>query len=71
LIKDGLMQGVQCLSGMSGLRLGMDMVLKYLPNATLYTSNETYPPHKSMAKVIGIKNKDYRYYDRVNQCLDF
>jgi len=39
---------------MGGLRLAMDMIHKYIPDAVIYTSNPTYPPHRSMAKIVGI-----------------
>ena len=49
---------------MGGLRLGMEMMKRFFPESILYTSAPDYPPHKSMAKLLGIPNKDYRYYNK-------
>ena len=36
MIKEGRLDGVQCLSGMGGLRLGMEMVKRHFPEGTLF-----------------------------------
>lgn len=71
-LASGCIQGVQCLSGMGGLRLGMEMVKSYFPEGTaLYTSDPTWGPHIRLPKELGIPHMEYRYYDAENICVDF
>jgi aspartate/tyrosine/aromatic aminotransferase len=56
---------------MGGLRLGFDLIKHYFPESSIYTPNPTYPPHLSMAKLVGIKNLEYRYYDKENASVNF
>ena len=56
---------------MGGLRLGYDLIKYFFPDSIIYTSNPTYPPHQGMAKLMGIKNKEYRYYDKENTKVNF
>ena len=56
---------------MGRLRLGMEMMKRFFPDSILYTSYPAYPPHKGMAKLLGITNEDYRYYNDEKTEVDF
>jgi len=46
-------------------------VKRYLPNATVYLPEPTWANHKAMLQAAGVPQKDYRYYDRTTNSLNF
>jgi len=62
---------VQTLSGTGSLRVAGDFIRRFLPNATVYISDPTWPNHQNIFNAAGVPYKNYRYYDRKNNSLDF
>jgi len=62
---------VQALSGTGSLKLAADFIKRFLPNATVYISDPTWPNHMNIFNFAGVPNKKYRYFDSKTNTLDF
>lgn len=62
---------VQTLSGTGGLRVGLDFMKMFHPNACVFVSGPTWGNHKTVCRAAGFATKTYRYWDPVNRKLDF
>lgn len=56
---------------MGGIRLCNEMVKNYFDKGTtVYVSGPTWGPHRVMPTIMGIPWKEYRYFDKANNCFD-
>jgi len=63
---------VQALSGTGALRIGMEFIKRFFPTGTtVYISDPTWPNHKNICTAVNIPWKNYRYYSRQQNALDF
>jgi len=62
---------VQSLSGTGAVRVGVEFIHKFMPNATVYISEPTWPNHKNICNSSYVPFKTYRYYSRETNALDF
>jgi len=54
---------IQSLSGTGAVRLGAEFIKRFMPDATVYISDPTWPNHKNIFAQAGVPIKTYRYYD--------
>jgi aspartate/tyrosine/aromatic aminotransferase len=54
------------------LRLGFEFLSQFYPNknAEVYVPNPTWPVHKTIPDRVGMKCKQYRYFDPKTKSLD-
>lgn len=70
LIADGRAVTVQAPGGTGALRVGAEFVKRFLPNATVWVSNPTWPNHPSVFESAGLKVGTYPYFDAANNRVD-
>ena len=56
--------------GTGAVRLAMELIRTANPDATVWISTPTWPNHTLLAKVVGLKQASYRYYDAAEGALD-
>ena len=56
--------------GTGAVRMGMELIKRATPGATLWISAPTWPNHNAIASEIGLAWKPYRYYDTETGGLD-
>jgi len=56
--------------GTGAVRLAMELVRAANPQATVWISAPTWPNHTLLAKVVGLKQANYRYYSAEDGALD-
>ncbi|CAH1404638.1 unnamed protein product [Nezara viridula] len=72
LVLSGLAFGVQCLSGTGALRVAAEFLCRQLGYTSVYSSEPSWENHHLIFKMSGFPNtRTYRYWDKVNRCLDF
>lgn len=73
VIKEGKVAGAQSISGTGSIRLGFEFLAKFYPNknAEVYIPNPTWPVHRTIPDVVGLKYHSYRYLDAKTRGLDF
>lgn len=71
-IKDKRIAGAQSISGTGSIRLGLEYIKRNYPkaNPTVYIPKQTWPIHKTVCDVVGLKWADYRYYDTKTKSFD-
>ncbi|GGE21743.1 aromatic amino acid aminotransferase apoenzyme [Gemmobacter megaterium] len=57
--------------GTGALRIGFDLIHKTAPGATIWMSDPTWPNHPALASDLGLKTRDYRYFDSATGDVDF
>ena len=57
--------------GTGGLRVGAELLKKYVPAARVWLSSPTWPNHKGIFAAAGFKTEDYPYYNAASHGLDF
>lgn len=62
--------GSTATGGTAAVRLGLDLVAKAHPHATIWISQPTWPNHFALTKAAGLSFKTYRYYDAENGVVD-
>ena len=70
-VKEGRVATLQALSGTGSLTVGAQFIHHYLPGATVYISDPTWPNHKNIFALAGVKWDTYRYFDPETVGLDF
>jgi aspartate/tyrosine/aromatic aminotransferase len=70
LIAGGRAVTVQAPGGTGALRVGAEFVKRFLPNATVWVSNPTWPNHPSVFESAGLKVGTYPYFDATNNRVD-
>jgi aspartate aminotransferase len=71
LLSSGRVVTVQAPGGTGALRVGADFVKRFLPNATVWISDPTWPNHPSVFQSAGLKVESYPYFDAANHRVDF
>ena len=61
---------MQVLSGTGGVYLALDFLQKYNPRM-VYISNPTWPNHKSIVEKVGMKFREYPYFDPKTKGFDY
>lgn len=67
----GRVATLQALSGTGSLAVGAQFLAQFMPGATVYISNPTWPNHKNIFALAGVKWETYRYFDPASVGLDF
>ncbi len=62
---------VQTPGGTGGLRVGADLLHRFLPEATVWLSDPTWANHKGVFAAAGFTLQSYPYYDAENKRIDF
>lgn len=62
---------LQSMGGSGALRVGAEFLSREGSNKTIYLPNPTWPNHKLIFKMSGLKVEEYPYYDSLNHTLDF
>lgn len=70
VVKQNKVASVQALSGTGGVYLAFDFLQKYLPRL-VYISNPTWPNHRTIVEKVGLKYKEYPYFDPKTKGFDF
>jgi aspartate/tyrosine/aromatic aminotransferase len=71
LLASGRVVTVQAPGGTGALRVGADFVKRFLPNATVWISDPTWPNHPSVFQSAGLKVESYPYFDAAHHRVDF
>ncbi len=61
---------IQAPGGTGALRVASDFVKRFLPDATVWVSNPTWPNHPSVFQSAGLKVDSYPYFDAANHRVD-
>jgi len=69
-MNNGLVAGVQTLSGTGGLRIISNFLANNFPGVTIYKSSPTWGNHRKVFMKAGLKQVDYRYWDPKTRGLD-
>lgn len=71
-LQKGNICALQTLSGTGSLRIAFEFLNKYYPGKRcVYLPNPTWPNHKNLCSIVGIKQKEYRYYDNKKKNINF
>ena len=57
--------------GTGAIHLGLELIKAASPDATVWMSMPTWPNHPSIAKHLGMKVAEYRYFDNATRDVDF
>lgn len=71
LLASGRVVTAHAPGGTGALRIGADFVKRFLPDATIWISNPTWPNHPSVFQSAGLKVESYPYFDAANNRVDF
>jgi Aminotransferase class I and II len=70
-LKEKRIAAVQTLSGTGAIRVGLDLIKRFLGDRLVYVPNPTWPNHKNIAQDAGLQWKEYRYWNDKTKGLDF
>lgn len=70
-VQEGRVATLQALSGTGSLAVGAQFIAQFMPGATVYISDPTWPNHKNIFTLAGVPWKTYRYFDPTTVGLDF
>lgn len=57
--------------GTGGLRVGAELLKKFVPSARVWLSAPTWPNHKGIFAAAGFKTEEYPYYNAATHGIDF
>jgi len=57
--------------GTGAVRQALELIQMASPDATIWISNPTWPNHPSIIKYLGMKMREYRYFDSDSRGVDF
>ncbi len=57
--------------GTGAVRQALELVKMTAPEATIWLSDPTWPNHNSIVKYLGLKTRNYRYFDEATRGVDF
>ncbi|WP_209426258.1 amino acid aminotransferase [Pararhodobacter sp. SW119] len=69
-VADDQIAAAATTGGTGAVRLVMELIRTARPDATVWISQPTWPNHTLLAKVVGVAQKGYRYYDAAEGALD-
>lgn len=70
-VKEKRVATLQALSGTGSLAVGAQFLHQFLPGKTVYISDPSWPNHKNIFTLAGVKWDTYRYFDPSTVGLDF
>lgn len=71
LLASGRVVTVQAPGGTGALRVAAEFIKRFLPDATVWISNPTWPNHPSVFQSAGLKVDSYPYFDAAHHRVDF
>lgn len=72
-LQEGRVAGCQGISGTGSLRVGLQFLKDNYPHKDfdVLVPGPTWPLHRGLADIVGMKWKEYRYYNPKTKGLDF
>jgi aromatic-amino-acid transaminase len=70
-IREGRAVTVQCLGGTGALRVGAELLRRFLPGRTVWVSTPSWENHRALFEAAGHTVNPYPYYDPRSHDLDF
>ena len=71
LVADGRVVTVQALGGTGALKVGADLLHRFLPESQVWISDPSWENHRALFESAGFTVNTYPYYDAVSHGLDF
>jgi len=71
LVADGRVVTVQALGGTGALKVGADLLHRFLPESQVWISDPSWENHRALFESAGFAVNTYPYYDAVSHGLDF
>jgi aspartate aminotransferase/aromatic-amino-acid transaminase len=71
VVTGGRAATVHAPGGTGALRVGADLLKKFMPNAKVWLSSPTWANHKGVFATAGFPLGEYPYYDPVTKAVDF
>jgi aromatic-amino-acid transaminase len=71
LISEGRVVTAQALGGTGALKLGADLLRRFLPGSGLWLSSPSWENHRALFEAAGFSVNQYPYYDAKTQGVDF
>lgn len=71
VVTGGRAATVHAPGGTGALRVGADLLKKFMPNAKVWLSSPTWANHKGVFTTAGFPLGEYPYYDPVTKAVDF
>ncbi|MCC6727808.1 MAG: aspartate/tyrosine/aromatic aminotransferase [Chthonomonadales bacterium] len=62
---------VETLGGTGALRVGAELLRRFLPSAVAYISSPTWENHRGVLEAAGLRVETYPYYDAATRALSF
>ncbi len=63
VVADRRVTTIQSVGGSGGLRLGAELIHRFLPEASIYISDPSWENHRCLFESAGVKVETYPYYD--------
>ena len=70
-IAEGRAVTVQCLGGTGALRVGAELLRRFVPGRTVWVSTPSWENHRALFEAAGHEVNQYPYYDPRSHDLDF
>ena len=70
-LRDGRISTVQTPGGSGGLSVAAEIICRAQPDAKIWLSDPTWPNHKPLLSLPGLKLQQYPYYDYINHKISF
>ena len=70
-VKEGRIATIQTIGGSGAIKIGADLLKRYVPASEVWVSSPTWDNHRSMFEGAGFKVHDYPYYDASTGGVNF
>ena len=70
-LKDGRVKGAQTPGGCGALSMAAGFLKRANPDTTVWVSTPTWANHIPLIGTVGLKIKEYGYFDKANSAVDF
>ena len=71
IIAAGRVRTAHTPGGTGGLRVGAELLKRFVPSSRVWLSSPTWPNHKGIFMAAGFKTEDYPYYNASSHGIDF
>ena len=71
LIAEGRLLTVQALGGTGALRIGADLLKRFMPDRAVYISDPSWENHRALFEAAGFAVQQYPYYDPASRGVRF
>ncbi|KAA0193437.1 Aspartate aminotransferase [Fasciolopsis buskii] len=71
LISSRKADGCQALGGTGAIYLALQFLVRVMKCKTVYVSDPTWPNHKSIAALVGLEIRTYKYWDPASRAVCF